>query len=145
MATIKKTIVIHAPLEKVFGYLTEPTNLPDIWPSMVEVKDIQQLPNGGTSFQWVYKMAGMRFEGVNQTTEYIANQRVVTKNETGIPSTFTWTYQPEQGGTKLTMETTYTMPVPLLGKLAEAAIVKLNEHEAETLLANLKAKMEAEA
>ena len=35
------------------------------------------------------------------------------------------------------------MPIPLLGKLAEAAVVKLNQNEIELLLANLKARMEA--
>jgi hypothetical protein len=35
------------------------------------------------------------------------------------------------------------VPIPLIGKLAEAFIVKLNENEAETLLSNLKARMEA--
>ncbi len=35
------------------------------------------------------------------------------------------------------------MPIPLLGKLAEAIIVKMNEHEAELGLANLKERMEA--
>ena len=34
------------------------------------------------------------------------------------------------------------MPIPLLGKLAEAFIVKLNEQEADTLLLNLKNRME---
>jgi hypothetical protein len=109
---------------------------------MVEVRDVKKVGGVGDSFRWVYKMAGMRFEGTNQTTEFVANQRVVTKNETGIPSTFTWTYQPEAGGTKLTLEVEYTVPIPLLGKLAEAVIVKQNEHEAEGLLANLKARME---
>ena len=43
----------------------------------------------------------------------------------------------------MTFEAEYTVPIPLLGKLAEAFIVKQNEHEAELLLGNLKARMEA--
>jgi hypothetical protein len=35
------------------------------------------------------------------------------------------------------------VPVPVLGKLAEAVIIRQNDHEAKVLLANLKAKMEA--
>jgi uncharacterized membrane protein len=144
MAKMKRTIIINAPVEKVFGYMNEPTNLPEIWPSMVEVKDVKQTPEGvGSSFGWLYKMAGMRFEGASETTEYVANQRNVTKSTRGIQSTFVWTYQPEASGTKLTVEVEYTVPMPLLGKLAEAFIVKLNEHEADVLLANLKARMEA--
>jgi len=143
MAKVEKTITINAPVEKVFGYVNEPTNLPEIWPSMVEAKDVQRLPNGGNSFGWVYKMAGMRFEGTSEDTEVVANQRVVSKSKGGIESTITWTFQPEASGTKVTFEAEYTVPIPLLGKLAEAFIVKQNEHEAELLLANLKTRMEA--
>jgi uncharacterized membrane protein len=143
MAKVEKAITINAPVEKVCGYINEPTNLPEVWPSMVEAKDVQRLPNGGNRFRWVYKMAGVRFEGTSEDTEVIANQRVVSKSTGGIESTFTWTFQPEDGGTKLTVEVEYTVPIPLLGKLAEAFIVKQNEREAELLLANLKAKMEA--
>ena len=143
MAKVQKAITINAPVEKVFGYVNEPTNLPEVWPSMVEAKDVQRLPNGGNSFRWVYKMAGVRFEGTSEDTEVVANQRVVSKTKGGIESTITWTFQPEAGATKVIFEAEYTVPIPLLGKVAEAFIVKQNERELELILANLKAKMEA--
>ena len=143
MARVKKTIIINAPVEKVFGYAEEPTNLPEFWPSLVEVKGVERLPNGGTKFGWVYKMAGMRFEGTSETIEYIANQRTVSENKGGIESTIIWTYEPEDGGTRVTFDAEYTVPIPVLGKLAESLIVKQNEREAETLLANLKDRVEA--
>jgi uncharacterized membrane protein len=142
MAKLTRTIAINAPVEKVFAYMNEPINLPEIWPSMVEVKDVKPSPAGGYNFGWVYKMAGMRFEGASETTESITNQHVVTKSTRGIESTFVWAYEPEDGGTKLTLEVEYSVPIPLLGKLAEAFIVKQNEHEADVMLANLKARME---
>jgi uncharacterized membrane protein len=142
MAKITKSITINAPVDKVYAFMSVPTNLPEIWPSMIEVKDVQPSPAGGYNFGWVYKMAGMRFEGASETTESITNQRTVTKSTKGIQSTFVWMYEPEDGGTKLTMDAEYVVPVPLLGKLAEAFIVKQNEHEADVLLANLKARME---
>ena len=142
MVKIDRTITIKAPVEKVFNYMTEPTDLPEIWPSMVETRDVKKLPNGGTNFHWIYKMAGMRFEGDNETKEFVPNQHVVTENKGSIPSTFDWTYQPDAGGTKLTVHAEYTVPVPLLGKLAEPFIVRLNENEMDTLLSNLKSRME---
>jgi len=142
MAKIEKSIFINASVEKVFDFMLEPTNILEIWPSMLEVKNVQSLPNGGYRYDWVYKMAGMRFEGQTETTEVIQNQRVVAKNESGIPSTFIWTYQPEDGGTRVTVNVDYTIPGAALGKLAEPIIHKMNEHEGETLLANLKARME---
>jgi uncharacterized protein YndB with AHSA1/START domain len=142
-ARVEKSITINAPVEKVFGYVEEPANLLEYWPSMVEVKDVEPLPNGGAKFGWVYKMAGMRFEGTSEAIEYVANQRTVTENKGGIEGRVTWTYESEDGGTKVTFEAEYTVPIPLLGKLAESLIVKQNEREAETLLANVKARMEA--
>jgi uncharacterized protein YndB with AHSA1/START domain len=144
MAKIERTITINAPVEKVFGYLTDPTKLPEIWPSLIEVKDVQQLPEVvGSSYHWVYKMAGVRFEGTTETIEHVPNQRVVVKDKGGIQSTRSTLFQPENGGTKVTTQTEYTIPVPLLGKLAETVILKLNEHEADVVQANLKTRMEA--
>ena len=142
MATISKSITINAPIEKVFKYTTDQTSLPEIWPSLVENKVVERLPNGGTKTQFVYKMAGMRFEGISIDTEFIPNQRVVSKTEGGVESEITWEYKSEGEATKVTFSGEYTVPIPLLGKLAEAFIVKLNENEAETILANLKARME---
>jgi len=139
-----KSITIKAPVEKVFDYISEPTNLPEIWPSLVEIKDVQRLPSGGTRNRFVYKMAGIRLEGTSESvdTECVPNQRLVSKTKGGAESTITWMFQPEAGGTKVTFEGEYTVPIPVLGKLAEAIIVKMNEHEVELILANLKARME---
>jgi uncharacterized membrane protein len=142
MAKITRSITINTPVEKVYGFMSDPTNLPEIWPSMVEIKDVQPSPAGNYNFGWVYKMAGVRFEGASETIEAITNQRAVTKSTKGIETTFVWTYEPEDDGTRMTMEVEYVVPIPLLGKLAEAFIVKQNEHEAEAMLANLKARME---
>ena len=141
MVKTVKSITIKAPVEKVFDYISEPTNLPEIWPSVVEIKDVQKLPSGSNRNRWVYKMAGIRLEGTSEN-EYVPNQRIVTKTKGGVESTITWMFQPEAGGTKVTFGGEYTVPIPVLGKLAEAIIVKMNEHEAELILANLKVRME---
>jgi uncharacterized protein YndB with AHSA1/START domain len=141
MATIKGSIFINAPVEKVFEY-TKPENLPEFWPSMVEVKNIKELSNGGYSWDWVYNMAGMQFNGSSEHTVFEKNQRTIT-HSTGIESTITWSYEEEGGGTRMTTVTEYKIPVPLLGKAAEAFVVKLNENESNTVLANVKARLEA--
>jgi len=88
-------------------------------------------------------MAGIRLEGSTETTEFVENQRVVTRSKGGIESTITYDFKPEGEGTRLAVEVDYVVPVPVLGKLAEALILKLNEREAETTLANLKDRLEA--
>lgn len=143
MAKVERSVVIHAPVEKIFGFAADPAHLPEFWPSMIAVKDVQPLPNGGHRFRWVYKMAGMRFEGASEDVEYVPNERLLQQSRGGIESTITWTFLSEAGGTRVTFLAGYTVPVPLLGRLAEAVIVKVNEHETEALLANLKSRMEA--
>ena len=96
MASVKKSITISAPAEKVFGYISEPANLPEFWPSLVEVRDVRRLPNGGTTNRWVYKMAGLRLEGTSDDVEYVANERLVSKTTGGADSTQTWMLQPEE-------------------------------------------------
>ena len=137
-----KNIIINAPIKKIFDYISEPTNLPEIWPSLMEIKDVQRLPDGNINNRWIYKMAGIRFEGTSEGVESVDNQRIVSKTKGGVESIQTWMFQPEGDETKVTLEVEYTIPIPLLGKLAEAIIVKINKHEGEVILANLKSRME---
>ena len=134
MAKLEKRIVINAPPEKIFEYINAPTNLPEVWPSMIEAKDVQPLDNGGNRFRWVYKMAGMRFEGTSEDVECVANERVISETKGGIESTIVWTFQPQAGGTEVIFGGEYIVPIPLLGKLAEAFIVRQNEQEADLLV-----------
>lgn len=143
MASITKSVVVHAPVDKVYGYLNDPKHLPEIWPSLVEVSDVHTLPNGGHTNHWTYKMAGIRLEGTSEDIEHVPNERIVSKTKGGTDSIQTWTVQPTGSETKVTFEVDYTVPIPVLGRLAEAAIVKLNEHEGDTIMANLKTLMEA--
>ena len=57
MASIEKSIEINKPVDAVFGFLEDPTNLLEIWPSLIDIKDIKKQPNGQvSSWQWVYKL-----------------------------------------------------------------------------------------
>ena len=69
-------------------------------------------------------------------------RKVVSDSKGGIDAIITWTFEPLAGGTKVFFAADYKVPIPLLGKLAEAFIVRLNKHEGEATLANLKSGME---
>jgi len=145
MVKITRRVTVNAPVEEVFAYLTDPSNLLEIWPSLLEVTDVQQLSEViGSSYRWVYKMAGMRFRGKSEVVEYVANEAVTVKDsgEGKLEAVRRSTFEPANGGTKLTWETEYRIPIPLLGRLAEAVIVKLTENEADAWNSNLKAGLE---
>lgn len=142
MITIRKTITVDATANRIYEFMTTPENLPEIWPSMIEVSNVKRGADGTHAFDWVYKMAGLRFQGRSETSEVALNDHYVVKNEKGIPSTFRWTFAGENGHTKVTMECQYEIPSKLLEKLARPFIERQNEHEAGVVLQNLKARME---
>jgi uncharacterized membrane protein len=144
MAVVETSIEIDAPVEKVFGYLQEAEANVEWLPGMMEVKDIKKTEDYvGTHFRWIYKMAGLRFEGETTVIEHIPNKKVVTQTKGGIHSTWTFTFEPKDGGTKLSIKVDYKVPIPVLGKLAEILVLKQNEREASLALSNIKERMEA--
>jgi carbon monoxide dehydrogenase subunit G len=144
MAVVTKSIEIATPVERIFSYLDEPESNVEWLPGMMEVKDVKKTEGRvGTHFRWTYKMAGLRFQGETTVVEHIANRKIVTQTKGGIQSTWTFTFEQQDGGTRLTIEVDYTVPVPVLGKLAEAIVLKQNEREAAMALSNIKERMEA--
>ena len=140
MARVEKEAWIEAPLERIFNYVFEPSNMPEFWPSLMEVKDVQPLPNGGYSARWAYKMLGLRFEGEAEYTKVVRNQFFVIETKGGIKSTIALTFRSWENKTRVTFSVEYKVPIPLLGKLAESIIVKMNDQEGDLIMANLQAR-----
>ena len=90
-------------------------------------------------------MMGIRFEGESTNTEYVPNERIVTESKGGISSSWRWTFVPENGKTRLTLVVDYTIPVPVLGKLAEAAASLQQACELRQELGQLPLEMESRA
>ena len=144
MSKIEKSITIDAPVKKVFEYASNAELMPEWLPGMVEVKDVNRTEEGvGSTNKWVYKMAGMRFEGETVTEEYVPEKKIVTRSKGGVDSLWTWNFEPHNDGTMIDLTVDYTIPIPVLGKIAEAIILKQNIREADLALANIKAKMES--
>jgi hypothetical protein len=88
-------------------------------------------------------MVGKHFEGESITEEFVPEKKVVSRSKGGINSLWTWNFKPCNDGTKLDVIVDYTVPIPVLGKIAEAVILKQNIREAELALANIKDKVES--
>ena len=142
MPTLHKTITVDAPVEKVFQYMAEPKHLPEIWPSLYEVKEVVTLPKGGHKFAWFYNMAGKRVEGTTETSEWYPNERFIDKTKGDIEATFAWKFFPENGYTKIELEAEY-MPPKFFPKEELPFVMRRNEFEADLILENLKARFES--
>ena len=140
MPTIRKSIAIRAPVDRVFDYVGDPRNLPEIWPSLVAIRNVEHHPSGN-SFDWDYQLLGLRIHGHAVPVERVQNARLVTHSVSGIPGMFRWTYGCRGDETEVTLEVDYEVPV--LGRFAQGIVGRVNEREAHTLLANLKRRLEA--
>jgi len=141
MAKVERSFKINAPVEKVFSYVTDPRNELEYIPSITDIRDITG-QGVGQRFGWTYKMMGIPLKGKDEVTEYVPNQRYVQKSTGGIVSTWTWTFQPEAGGTRLSLVVEYTIPVPVLGKVGERLASRQTEREADLAIATLKDRLE---
>ncbi len=143
MERIKRTAFIEAPPAKVFGYLMDPRNLPEIWPSMMEVTNVKSRPDGSTEGNdFTYKMAGLKLQGHTDFMDVERDRQIVWRSKGGIESTIRWTFSPHGTGTDVVDEVEYELPEGLLSRLAAPIVRRINEHEADTCIHNLKARME---
>ena len=142
MRRIHRTIDIKAPVPRVWEFLQQPNNLPGVWPHLVSVSNIVPRDGGANDFDWVFKMGGVHFDGHASVEQARPGEYVRFRNEGGIPSTFVWNYQATTGGTRLTVDVEYTIPTPVIGKLAEALVAKSNERDLDALLQNTKERLE---
>lgn len=141
MLTVQKHIEIRAPIADVFEIFTDPVQLNAIWPSLTEVTNVKGSLDKGYTFDFVYKMAGIRITGKTELIAHKKNEYCETRT-TGIPAVFRWHYEPKGDFTLVRAEVEYTLPVPVLGKLAEKVVAKMNEREFEQVLENAKSSLE---
>lgn len=145
MIRIDKEVIVSSSLEAVFDYVQNPLNWLEIWPGLLQIDDLKPLTGGGYTGRYQYKMAGMVFQGKGVFTEYIPNRWFVVTTKGSVQSTITCTFRTiEELNTRITLTIEYEVPIPLLGKLAEYIIMKMNDQEADLVLANLKTRLTQE-
>jgi uncharacterized membrane protein len=144
MATISREVQIKAPVSKVFDLVYDPNKLPEIWPNLIEIKNVKESTLGGYDYNWAYNMLGLRLEGKTRVMEFLTNRRLVTKSDRGIEDMITWNFQDDGEESHLTFEIDYEIPASLLSRHPEQLILENNGHEIDAMLRNLKTMAELE-
>ena len=145
MKTITRDIRVDTQVNRVFDFLVDPHNLPEIWPNIVEVKNVKKAKdNEGFNFNWTYKMSGTLFECQCDTIEYVPSDRIIVKTNKGLDSTVTWRFQSSGQATHLTLKFDYQIPSALLKRTKEEIVLQENEHELDAMLQNVKSRLELE-
>ncbi len=145
MIRTEKNIVIDVPVAEVFAYAADPQHLPEYFTGVLEVSDIRRLPNGGFASKTVNKFAGLHTEMTEETTEFVPNERVVSKATGKLTDvTVTATFEPVEGTkSRVTCIEEYTIHGGFLGKLGEPFLTKYFDHAAAMTQETMKAHIEA--
>ena len=137
MVCLKKSVVIDAPTDRVFAYVTEPATMSEWLPSMVEVQGIIGT-GAGQQYTWTYKYGGLLLRGQSTVVECVPNELSVTQSIGTISSVWTIRVEPHEEGTTLTIQIDYDIPTPVLRKLAERGVVRRDTRTLELALTNVK-------
>jgi len=101
MPLVEKSILINAPVGKVFAAHDDPRRVPEYMPGMVRVADIVRTRRRiGDSQRLTYSVLGLRFPTKMTIQEWEKDRRMVVKLGGGLNGTFTATYEPQGGATK---------------------------------------------
>lgn len=145
MIRSEKSIVVDAPVEKVFAYINDPARSPEYMPGANEVKDIQRLPDGRYTYTIVSKFLGLHIESKDEQVEVIPNERIVEKSHGGgIDSSMAMQFERQEGDkTRVHMVSETTIHAGPLEKFGESFFAKYFDHGEEMAMEAAKAHIEA--
>ena len=126
----------------MFSYVNDPPKFPDWVHGMVEVRNV--IGSGeGQQYEWTFKMIGMQFHGQSIAVNYVEDERAAYQSIGMIESIWTNIVEQHDGGTMLTIKVEYSIPAPVLGKLAEQLTLRRNKRGLDCSLLNAKEVLEA--
>jgi len=142
MQKINTSIDIERTVNDVFAYLEDPTHHEEWLPSLIEVRNVTGAGEG-QRWDWTYKMAGIRLDGQALLAQTVPGERLVVTTKGPSEATWTFVLSGTESGAHLDLTVDYTIPLPVLGKLAEKMVLRMNEREIELAIQNIKELCEA--
>jgi carbon monoxide dehydrogenase subunit G len=143
MATIEKSIVIHATTEQIDRYALDASTWPQ-WFAGVEAVDADgTFPEPGGVVDTTYKSMGATFHLTITSQDLEIGSHVVFEMTGMITGTQNWHYEPEGNATRVVCTFDYDLPGGGLGKALDKVLFqRTNSQSIEESLDNLKALVE---
>lgn len=144
MTHVRRAAVVDASAETCFDYIADPTLAPLFLSSLYSITPIEVEPRGiGNTWGWEYDLFGVTLKGTSECVEFERPTKYVWKATTGIETVWTYTFEEVSDCTAVELDVEYKLTDDMLGKLADAAVIeRLNEHEADAAVRNLRIILE---
>jgi uncharacterized membrane protein len=142
MIRVSDSIVINAPRESVFEYVTDPAKMAEWMPYVMEVENIVG-GGDGQQYEWTTKGLGILLYGEVVVVEHVPNELSVHQSIGAVHSTTTFHTEPAGAATRFMLEIVYEVPFPMLGKLAENVLARRGARAIANALIEVKELLEA--
>lgn len=120
---------IEAPVEKVFEFFVDPRASADLFEPM-EIRELTLTEQGiGTYTSYHTRLAGIPFDAFSVLTEVVPNKHITEKSSSALVGTWSYDFEPEGHGTRLTMEhhSRSLLGRPPLSYLNDLVVSRMNE------------------
>src|SRR3954468_5337048 len=143
MSKVAQSVEVKCTPDSLMEYIVDVTNHPAFIGPLKSVTNVKgDVRKPGTSWDWVYNIAGVELTGKAETVRFVPAKEFVYKTTTGAKSTFTYKADAAGPRTKLSLNVEYEVPTDALGKMKASMFEKLNEQEGKRVVENLKALLE---
>jgi uncharacterized membrane protein len=143
MSHLVRTVSINADPATIIEYIADVENHPAFIGPLKSVSNLSgPSRKPGTTWDWTFIMAGVEVSGRAEALEYTPSRLYKYRTTSGITSTFTYSVEPRDGTSRLTMEVVYEVPGSVTEKVGAAVAERLNEHTADSATENIKIILE---
>ena len=116
-----KTVHIDAKPEQVESFFLDSTATP----TGMTMESVYESPDVvGNSYEWTFKMLGIPRKGVTVYTDYVPGERMTIRNFGAMEGTATYAIEPEDDGSKLTIQADSRFAVPFIGRFLDPILEK---------------------
>jgi carbon monoxide dehydrogenase subunit G len=143
MAMVQSSVHVMASPQETMALLSDASRWPDWYPGMTEIDIAAPFPEAGGKVVFKVKSAGLSMPITETVLDYQPGKLQVLQMEGMLSGRARWELNPEGDGTRLTTTFDYALPGGVLGKIADALVVRrLNAKSLEEGLHNFKALLE---
>lgn len=141
MASVNKSVVINAPVEKVYSFIADfPERATSFIPGLNRIESVSPAEAGpGQTWQYEFNWFGLVISGSSRCAKLERPTLYEFETITGNRSTWRYDFTPDGGATRVTLTVDYDVPESLLARYAAGGMLQsMNEQRATETLASLK-------
>ena len=145
MPVVTQTVDISAPVDRVYSFIADrPEGATSFIPGLNRISNVSP-PRADVGQTWDYEFNwfGLVISGQTRCTTLDRPRSYQFETVTGNHSTWTYSFEPTDTTTRVTLEVEYDVPQNMLARYASQGLLeKMNQERAAEALSNLKGLLE---